>query len=107
MTTSSSRRRFLRLTTLAVMAGSGPDRALAEPVLKDGDTEAAAIEYVSDARKVDRARFPNYQPGQSCANCGLYAGDKGATSGPCGIVLGKEVAAAGWCNSWEARPASK
>jgi High potential iron-sulfur protein len=107
MTSSSSRRRFLRLTTFAMVAGPGAGRALAAPVLKDGDTEAAAIEYVSDARKVDRARFPHYQPGQSCANCGLYAGDKGAASGPCGIVLGKEVAAAGWCNSWEARPAPK
>ena len=96
MTPSSSRRRFLRLSTLAVAAGSGPGGALAAPVLKDGDTEAAAIEYVADARKVDRARFPNYQPGQTCANCGLYAGDKGAASSPCGIVRGTEVAAAAW-----------
>ncbi len=38
--------------------------------------------------------------GKNCANCNLYTGAAGATSGPCSIFPGKAVTAAGYCNAW-------
>ena len=38
--------------------------------------------------------------GKNCANCNLYTGTEGETSGPCAIFPGKAVTAAGYCNSW-------
>lgn len=72
-----------------------------DAVLQESEQEARAIQYVSDASRVDASKFPNYKRGQTCASCSLYVGDKGAKTGGCGIVFGKLVAAAGWCSSWE------
>ena len=41
--------------------------------------------------------------GQTCANCMLYQGGT-AASGACAIFPGKDVAAAGYCKSWAAKP---
>lgn len=76
-------------------------QAHADPLLRESDPEALAMDYRADASKVDAARFPKFKPGQTCANCSLYAGDKGAASGPCGLFMFKEVTAIGWCNAWE------
>ena len=54
--------------------------------------------YVPDATHVDRAKWPKYAPGQSCAGCALYQGAAGSASGPCPIYGGKLVAAKGWCD---------
>jgi hypothetical protein len=50
---------------------------------------------------VDRAKFPKYQPGQTCANCGLYVGEPGKAQGGCSLFYGKDVAAKAWCSAWE------
>jgi hypothetical protein len=39
-------------------------------------------------------------PGQTCANCGLYAPDGDRPSGGCALFYGKDVLAKGWCNAW-------
>lgn len=98
----ASRRMFLYRVSLGGAVGllGGASRA-EDVVMQDGDQDARAIEYTSDAAHVDTQKFPKFRAGQTCANCSLYAGDKGAPNGPCGIVFGKLVAAAGWCSSWE------
>ena len=97
------RRKFLRLVPAMgmgalVFAGSAIGQDI---LLKEGDSDAAAIDYRSDAKMVDRSKFPKFTDGQNCRSCNLYFEEKGATTGACGIVFGKVVAAAGWCSSWE------
>ena len=51
-----------------------------------------------------RAKFPKYQPGQTCANCALYVGEPGQAHGGCSLFYGKDVVAKGWCSAWEKKP---
>jgi hypothetical protein len=101
--TLQSRRQFLHVTPLVGLAVLVQvDRVAAqEALLKDSDAEAAAIEYRSDASRVDRSKYANYAVGQNCGNCNLFSADKDATTGSCGIVFGKVVSATGWCSSYE------
>ena len=75
-----------------------------DPVVQESDAEAIALDYKADAARVDRAKFPKYQPGQTCANCSLYVGEPGKAQGGCGLFYGKDVAAKGWCSAWEKKP---
>jgi hypothetical protein len=95
-----SRRRLFRLALAAslapVMAGSARSVFAADaPLLAVSAPEAQAVKYVEDARQAQGA-----QPGNSCANCGLYQGAEGSVQGPCQLFAGKDVKAAGWCTSW-------
>lgn len=74
---------------------------MAASLLEESDPGAQGLAYRADAAKVDPAKNPTYKPGQTCANCSLYAGDAGQPQGGCALFYGKEVAAAGWCNAWE------
>lgn len=74
-------------------------------LLEESDPGAVGLAYRADATQVDPVKNPAYRPGQTCANCALYTGDAGQPQGGCGLFYGKEVAAAGWCNAWERRPA--
>ena len=100
-----SRRRFLRNLAVAAPASSllMIDPALAEdlPKLSEDDPQAQGIQYVEDATQ---AKAPNYQPGQTCANCIQIQGNEGDAFRPCAIVPGKLVASAGWCMVWVAKP---
>ena len=98
---SLSRRRFMILTASAAsaMALSTESRADA-PLLSENDPTAQALGYKTDAAKVDKAKFPHYQAGQTCANCQLYQGKPGSTTGPCPTYGGKPVYAKGWCNAY-------
>jgi len=98
------RRNFLQIPQLlALGAVVRLEVAVAqeEVILKDSDPEAIAIQYQSDATQVDHQRYPKYAVGQACSNCNVFYADAGATSGTCGIVFGKVVAAKGWCSSYE------
>ncbi|MEJ0038231.1 MAG: high-potential iron-sulfur protein [Gammaproteobacteria bacterium] len=95
---SESRRRLLRNIALAASAGalvSTQLRAAEElPLLAVDDPAAKAVKYAEDAKKVKEAE------NNSCANCSLYNGKDGSVQGPCQIIKGKAVKAAGWCNGW-------
>ena len=94
---SPSRRGLLRRLALGLsLAPVAVRTALAAdaPLLSASAPEAKAVHYVENARGVKQAQ------GNSCANCGLYQGADGSAQGPCQIVPGKEVKAAGWCTSW-------
>ena len=86
---SLSRRSLLKgIAILPVAAlGTYQSTAFAEMLSVD-DPTAKALGYV-EVSVVD---------GKTCANCSLYAST--GPSGPCAIFPGKEVAGAGYCNSW-------
>ncbi len=71
--------------------------APAANMVKDTDANAIALQYHSDAKKVDAKKSPKYKAGDDCANCALYKGD--AKTGDCPLFAGKKVAAGGWCNA--------
>jgi hypothetical protein len=95
---SESRRRLLRNIALAASVGSLASiqlRAAEElPLLAVDDPVAKGVKYVEDATKVKEAE------GNTCANCSLYNGKDGSVQGPCQIIKGKAVKAAGWCDAW-------
>jgi hypothetical protein len=90
MTDLVSRRQML---FLALFAGS----ALADtppPKVNEKDSMAAALGYVSDAKRVDKKAYPMYQPGSTCSNCSWYTG------GSCSFFPGKSVEPTAWCRMW-------
>jgi len=98
------RRRLILGVPVVVFAGVRASAANAQSTeLKESDSEAVAFEYKADASKVDPAKSPKYKPGQTCANCGLFFPQAGAPLGGCQLFMGKDVAAIGWCNAWEAK----
>jgi hypothetical protein len=95
-----SRRAMIRLLPAAALGSTRIARADATRV-EEKDDDAQAQHYVADAARVDKAEFPRYATGQTCANCNLFDGSTGAATGGCSLFLGKEVAAKGWCEAWE------
>lgn len=93
-----SRRTLIQLVPLL---GTGLARAQPQSLLQEDNDEAKATGYHADATRVDKARFPKYAAGQTCANCRLYAPDGNKPSGGCALFYGKDVLAKGWCNVWE------
>jgi High potential iron-sulfur protein len=73
--------------------------AAAAPVL-ESDANAQALGYKTDASKVDRAKYPNFQVGQACASCQFFQGKAGDATAPCTIFAGKQVNAKGWCSAY-------
>ena len=89
-----SRRAILKgLVSIPVLAIAGFHSTSYAAMLSADDPTAKALSYTDKSTTA----------GQSCANCQLYQGGSAAT-GPCPIFPGKDVAAAGWCKSWVARP---
>jgi hypothetical protein len=97
----TTRRSFIRIIPFAGALALGGGSALAEAAKVDEkDPQAVALGYVDDAARADKAKFPQYAPGQSCAGCQLYQGKPGDAAGPCAIFGGKQVAAKGWCSAY-------
>jgi hypothetical protein len=96
-----SRRRFMILAGTVASTTVLPAESRADaPVLSESDPTAQALGYKTDVSKVDKAKFPRYQAGQTCANCQLYQGKPGSPMGPCTTYGGKLVYANGWCNAY-------
>ncbi|MFT4064572.1 high-potential iron-sulfur protein [Paraburkholderia sp.] len=99
----TSRRQFLLLS-----AGVGSSLVLSRAVfgataantISESDPQARAVGYVADASKVDKAKFPSFAPGQSCANCSLFQGKASDAYGGCTLFGDKQVASRGWCSSY-------
>ena len=97
----TSRRTFIQIIPLAGALALAARGALAADAQVDPkDPQAAALGYVADATKADKAKFPKYAAGQTCATCQLFQGKAGDASGPCAIFAGKHVAAKGWCSAY-------
>ena len=64
------------------------------------ESQAVALGYVVATSQVDKAKYKMHVDTQVCANCVLYSGAVGASSGPCSIFAGRQVNAQGWCSAW-------
>jgi hypothetical protein len=98
----TSRRTFIQILPLAGVLALGANAALAAdaPKVDPKDPQAAALGYVVDAGKADKAKYPKYAAGQACAGCQLYQGKATDAGGPCALFAGKQVAAKGWCSAY-------
>jgi len=108
----SSRRSFLASAAVAASAafiGLRPRAAAAAgenlPHLSESDPLAKSLGYQSDAKNVDKTKFPTYKAGDHCGVCRFFQGTPGADSGygGCQIFAGYSVEATGWCASFNAR----
>jgi hypothetical protein len=105
----NTRRNFL--FKLAVSAGAplalaSTLRAQAPPPVKLEETDplAMALGYKEDTTKVDATKYPQHKPEMKCADCALYQGKPGDSSGPCAAVGMKIVTAGGWCSAFAKKP---
>ncbi|MEP6502289.1 MAG: high-potential iron-sulfur protein [Betaproteobacteria bacterium] len=97
----TTRRKFIQIVPLAGALAFATRSALADaPKLDEKDPQAAALGYVADAAKADKAKFPKYAAGQVCSGCQLYTGKAGDAAGPCALFAGKQVSAKGWCSAY-------
>lgn len=94
-----ARRRLLQIVPVVLFLPAAQPRAQAKRV-EETESQAQALGYKHDATKVDKAKFKNYQPGQTCEGCNFFKGKPGAAFGPCDIFGGREVSAKGWCSAW-------
>ncbi len=100
---NSTRRVFvLSATAVAGAALSGVSQA--QVILDEKDTQAAALGYVADFKRVDAKKYPKYAVGQNCTNCSLYTGKAGEKQGGCPLFGTKLVASEGWCSAWVKKP---
>jgi len=102
----SRRRQFLGCIPLVVAGGTGLAALLASrparaALIDEQDPRAQKLGYRADSAKVDPQKFPTHKPAQTCANCQLYTGDPGSAAGGCVLFGDAQVAAKGWCTSWE------
>jgi hypothetical protein len=98
----STRRSFIQIFPVAGVALMSARIAYAAD-LDPADPQAVALGYVTDAAKVDKAKYPQFAAGQNCASCKQYQGKAGDATGGCTIFGGKNVAAKGWCSAWVKR----
>jgi hypothetical protein len=96
----TSRRRFIQIVPVAGAALLGARAAHAQALVTEKDPQAAALGYVADATKADKAKYKNYAAGQTCANCALYQGKPTDAQGPCPLFAGKQVLGKAWCSAW-------
>jgi hypothetical protein len=103
----TSRRHFIRIAACsgAALLASHEVLAADPPLVDEKDPQAAALGYVADASRVNKAKYPNYAAGQICGNCQFYQGKAGTAQAPCTILGGKQVAAKGWCSAWAKKAA--
>lgn len=98
----TSRRQFLMLGAGlgSSLVLSGTAFADAAGTLSESDPAAQAVGYTEDASKVNKAKFPSFAAGQTCASCSLFQGKATDAYGGCTLFGTKQVAARGWCSSY-------
>jgi hypothetical protein len=98
MTPPIQRRVFLM--TVAASSTALGTLAHAQAMVDEKDTQAAALGYVADAKRVDTKKYPKFAAGQNCTNCALYQGKSTDKAAGCPLFAGKQVAGPGWCSAW-------
>jgi hypothetical protein len=96
----SRRRFFVIATTLACAPVFSEETHADAAMVSESDPTALSLGYKPNAAQVDKAKFPKFQTGQSCANCQLFQGKPGDPNGACPIFGGKLVSSSGWCNAY-------
>ena len=104
MTTRRSFIQWIPAAGAAIAAPASRAQQKPAPMLDEKDPQAVALGYVSDAKRVDKAKFPKYAPPQHCGNCQFFQGAATAPDAPCTIFGGKRVAGPGWCSAHVAKP---
>ncbi|ABO60138.1 MULTISPECIES: high-potential iron-sulfur protein [Burkholderiaceae] len=98
--------KFSRRTFVLFTAGLASSMILERHAAADvatvleSDANAKALGYRTDASKVDKAKYPQFQAGQACASCQFFQGKAGDATAPCTIFGGKLVNAKGWCSAY-------
>jgi hypothetical protein len=83
-------------------AAKKPEQAHPTIRLKEDEPRAKTVAYQYAARKVDRAKYPTYRPGQSCTTCKLMELGS-APQRVCSLFPDRLVNSGGWCNVWVRR----
>ncbi|SIR60390.1 high-potential iron-sulfur protein [Pseudacidovorax sp. RU35E] len=96
----NNRRRFIRIVPLAGAAMLSSRVAWSQAMVDEKDAQAMSLGYVSDAARVDKAKYKNYVAGSHCGACALFQGKPDAASGPCALFPGKQVSTKGWCSAF-------
>jgi hypothetical protein len=97
----TSRRRFIQIVPLAGASLMVAQAALAaDEMVSEKDPQAAALGYVADATKADKAKFKQYAAGHTCANCALFKGKPTDAAGGCPLYGTRLVSSKGWCSAW-------
>src|SRR5262249_10453141 len=95
------RRALLKLGAAATAAAyAGAAAAQGAPHVDEKDAQAQALGYKADATKVDKEKFKNYKPGETCSNCQQFQGKGKEEWAACTIFPGKQVHAKGWCTAY-------
>ena len=102
----TSRRIFIGRSIAATCAAlAGPTLVRAAPArVEETDETALALGYKHDTGKVDQQRYPKHTAAQRCANCSFFQGGAADEWGGCAMFGRKQIAAAGWCSAWAAKP---
>ena len=69
-------------------------------MVDEKDPSAAALGYVAEASRVDKAKYPKFAADQNCSNCALFQAQAGAASGGCPLYPAKQVSAKAWCSAY-------
>lgn len=96
----NKRRSFIISAASSLVSGYAIAQNPVQNLVQDSDPSAIALGYVSDVKKVDTNRFPQYALGQNCSVCTLFQGSTKDTNAPCLAFGGKAVSAKGWCSAW-------
>jgi hypothetical protein len=96
----NSRRQFMILSAAGACTLALNGKVQAQAMVSPTDAQAAALGYVADASKVDKAKYAKYAAGQQCSNCALYQGKPDSAAGGCSLFAGKQVAGKGWCSAY-------
>ncbi len=97
----STRRQFVQWIPVAACGMASVPAARAQTSLVDEKSpQAAALGYVADAGKADKAKYKQYAAGQVCSNCALYQGKPTDAAAGCPLFAGKQVTAKGWCSAY-------
>jgi len=100
-----TRRQFLAFPVFGVLSAKLMKSTQAQPSaqpLSESNPQAIGLGYKMNADTIDRLRWTQFIPGQSCGSCALYQGARGSAQGLCKIFSGQTVMAVGWCSLYKA-----
>jgi hypothetical protein len=103
MTTRRTILQTIPAVGISIVAGKAAAQQAAPKPVDEKEPQAVSLGYVTDAKRVDKAKFPKYAPPQHCAICQFYQGAATAPTAPCTIFGGRPVAGPGWCSAYVAK----
>lgn len=96
----NKRRSFILVAASSLVSGFAIAQKPSQNLVLDSDSSAIALGYVSDVKKIDTNKYPQYALGQNCAACTLFQGTAKDADAPCLAFGAKAVSSKGWCSAW-------